>query len=449
MAPTELDRKKMQLQQEIARLSGAITRHSHSSSYHPYHSNPSHNTRGGRGRGALRGRGRGLGRGASNSYSLDLRATNQIAKAKPTTGGTGVQEEGEIMPEPAQETSSSNTWVITNRAGNRSLMTAGKRAQLQAKSTKSLQNRNKKPRGRLHIQALPSLQAGGTPRVFVDKVSYEFNVGGKGLKRLSDYQVPNTLEWYVENGKTIKVLDVKYKFQPNGDLAPLKSAQGRLCPTFTKTGRCRKAHICRSIHDPNRVTACFNFLRGRCELGDALCPLSHKPTAHNTPSCVRFQALSYCTRPNCPFPHVKVAADAPICEDFAYLGWCDKEEGTCQDLHSWDCPEFWSTGKCSKGKKCRLRHTVRAELGRAQQAAAAAAVEGAEQKAEGAKAEPGGFEEQTEFIEFDEGAPALPQSDDEDSDDDSDEDESDGKQKDSADGSESESSDDDDVEILF
>ncbi|ODN99184.1 hypothetical protein I350_07343 [Cryptococcus amylolentus CBS 6273] len=444
MAPTELERKKLQLQQEIARLSGAITRHSHSAA-HPYHNTPSYAGRGGRGRGAARGRGRGRGRGASNSYSLDLRAINKGPTSTSTATVTGVREEGEILSEPAQS-SSSNNWVATNRAGSRSLMTVGKRAQLHAESTKPMRNSSKKTRGRLHIQALPSLQAGGTPRVFVDKVSYEFNAGGKGLRRTSEYQIPNTLEWYIENGKTIKVLDVKYKFQPNGNLVPLRPA---LCPTFTKTGRCRKAHICRSIHDPNRVTACFNFLRGRCELGDVLCPLSHTPTAHNTPSCVRFQALSYCTRANCPFPHVKVAADAPICEDFAHVGWCDKEEGTCQDLHSWDCPEFWSTGKCSKGKKCRLRHTVRAELGRAQQAAAAAAVENVEKnKANGTKAEPGGFEEQTEFIEFDEGAPAMPQSDDDDSDDDSDDDESDGKQEVSADDSESDS-DDDDVKIIF
>jgi len=56
---------------------------------------------------------------------------------------------------------------------------------------------------------------------------------------------------------------------------------------------------------------------------------------------------------------VKVADNAKICEAFSREGWCDKAEGTCEDLHGWECGEWRETGKCSRGKGCGLRHVLR------------------------------------------------------------------------------------------
>ncbi|OWZ35535.1 CCCH zinc finger protein [Cryptococcus neoformans c45] len=474
------DAEKKRIQLEIARLSGAIHRHTHNAAYHPYKSAypPVRGHSRGRGRGAASTRGHG--RGGRGAYSLDLRAQNQAVSAPgsqastPTGAGSTTQagpstekEEGEIEPEAPVQSAAS--WVNTARSGHRSLMTAEKRAQLQAnsvyktsKSSASLKPPGKGRQPRLKVKAVPVPD--GTPRVFIDGVTYEFNSGGKGLKRTSEYKQPNTLQWYIDSPKPrlVSVLGIKYRFQPNGDLTLPKSnvpRKGQLCPYFSKTGRCRKGHICKAIHDPDRVAACPNFLRGRCELGP-ICPLSHNPTAHNTPSCTRFQALSYCTRPNCPYPHVKVSNDAPICEDFAFTGWCDTAEGECPNLHSYDCPEFWSTGKCPRGAKCKLRHTLRAEKGRV---AKTETTKEEEKKSKKTEAPPGSFEEQTEFIVFDdEGSPGLAlseseeddeeENDDDDEDEDEDEDEEDededghGKQEASADEKDES---DEDVKILF
>ncbi|AAW45653.1 hypothetical protein CNBH1360 [Cryptococcus deneoformans B-3501A] len=451
------DAEKKRIQLEIARLSGAIHRHTHNASYHPYKSAypPARGHPRGRSRGTASSRGRG--RGGRGAYSLDLRAQNQAASASgsqastPTGAGSSAQagpntekEEGEIDPEPPAQPAAS--WVKTARSGHQSLMTAEKRAQLQAnsvyKTSKSLASMKPPGKGRqprLKIKAVPVPD--GTPRVFIDGVTYEFNPGGKGLKRTSDYKQPNTLQWYIDSPKPrlVSVLGIKYRFQPNGDLTLPKSnvpRRGQLCPYFSKTGRCRKGHICKAIHDPDRVAACPNFLRGRCELGP-ICPLSHRTTAHNTPSCTRFQALSYCTRPNCPYPHVKVSNDAPICEDFAFTGWCDTAEGECPNLHSYDCPEFWSTGKCPRGAKCKLRHTLRAEKGRV---AKPESTKEEEKKSKKTEVPPGSFEEQTEFIVFDdEGSPGLALSESEEDD----EEENDDDEEENDEGDEDEDEDED------
>ena len=56
-----------------------------------------------------------------------------------------------------------------------------------------------------------------------------------------------------------------------------------------------------------------------------------------------------------------MAKDAPVCEAFARGGWCDKPPGTCGELHAWECQEFREKGNCSRGRKCGLRHVLRAE----------------------------------------------------------------------------------------
>lgn len=135
-------------------------------------------------------------------------------------------------------------------------------------------------------------------------------------------------------------------------------------------------------------------------------------------------------------------------------------EGECPNLHSYDCPEFWSTGKCPRGAKCKLRHTLRAEKGRV---AKTETTKEEEKKSKKTEAPPGSFEEQTEFIVFDdEGSPGLAlseseeddeeENDDDEEDEDEDEDEEDededghGKQEASADEKDES---DEDVKILF
>lgn len=159
---------------------------------------------------------------------------------------------------------------------------------------------------------------------------------------------------------------------------------------FPLTGRCERALTCPYQHIPDRLAICPRFLRGACTLGDA-CPLSHTPSAHNTPSCVYFQASASCPRGDkCVYPHVVVTDDAPVCEAFAREGWCDLEAGTCPELHIWECPEYHATGKCSRGKRCGLRHVLHSEKNRAAAAAAKAAAPAVD--------DANAFDEQTEFI---------------------------------------------------
>jgi hypothetical protein len=164
-----------------------------------------------------------------------------------------------------------------------------------------------------------------------------------------------------------------------------------LHPDIADPGRCNRALTCPYTHDPLRVAICPKFLRGTCPNTPSTCPLSHSPNPHNTPSCIHFQATSSCRNgSSCIYPHVKVAEDAPVCEAFARGGWCDQPAGTCPELHVWECGEWRSTGTCSRGAKCGLRHVLRAEGSRPR------------------PAEEGGFDEQDDFIGLDHGTPADP-----------------------------------------
>ncbi|EKD00453.1 hypothetical protein A1Q2_05290 [Trichosporon asahii var. asahii CBS 8904] len=165
----------------------------------------------------------------------------------------------------------------------------------------------------------------------------------------------------------------------------------RPCRYYTKTGRCERALTCPYQHIPDRLAICHQFLKGTCQLGDN-CPLSHTPSAHNTPSCSRFQATSSCYKGDkCIYPHVRVADDAPVCEAFAREGWCDKPAGTCPELHFWECPEWHAKGTCSRGRKCGLRHVLRAEKTKTKGAPAP-------EPPTAAAAAEGGFDDQAEFI---------------------------------------------------
>lgn len=112
---------------------------------------------------------------------------------------------------------------------------------------------------------------------------------------------------------------------------------------------------------------------------------------------------------------MKVADDAPVCELFARGGWCDRDAGTCPELHVWECGEWRAKGVCSRGGKCGLRHVLRAEQGKGSEQEAAKDGLKSEQElfedTNGVKVPvEGGFEEQDEFIEFDHGTPADPES---------------------------------------
>lgn len=111
-----------------------------------------------------------------------------------------------------------------------------------------------------------------------------------------------------------------------------------------------------------------------------------------------------------------MADDAPVCELFARGGWCDREAGTCPELHVWECGEWRAKGVCSKGGKCGLRHVLRAEQGKgSEQEAAKDGLNGEQEMfadTKGVKVPvEGAFEEQDEFIVFDHGTPADPESD--------------------------------------
>ncbi|WVW86326.1 hypothetical protein I302_108368 [Kwoniella bestiolae CBS 10118] len=436
MAPlTPAERQKLLLQQEIAKLSGAISRHSTSStssSYHPY-----------RGRGFARGyappRGRGRGRGGrGGSYALDLRQTNkQSSSAEPSrpsssasaypTSQVEEKEAGEVDPSPpasdppvAGPSGTSSTWVKgKGKSGNMSLMTAERSAQLKTQ-------RQTKPRIPPQIQIINSLAtASGDKRVVIDGVVFQFEQDGKKLTRIGE--APSSAGHHTPTRKSLSFGGEKYRRTSRGNLILKRngstSKSNQLCRYFTKTGRCNFGLTCPHIHDPTKVTICSRYLRGTCTLGNS-CPLSHTPSTHNTPSCVRFQSTSNCSKPNCPYPHVKVSSDAPVCEDFAKIGWCDKEPGTCEELHVWECQEFREKGTCSKNGKCGLRHVVRAEVNRP--------VEPSDERPRHGE---GGFEEQDSFIEFDQGSPGLI----------SDEDGEEAEEGDSGSGIESEESDSEDA----
>ncbi|EJT45238.1 hypothetical protein A1Q1_06376 [Trichosporon asahii var. asahii CBS 2479] len=265
----------------------------------------------------------------------------------------------------------------------------------------------------------------GQKRVVIDGVVFQFEQDGKKLTRIGGMphrlstadtsELPGTKK-DVNNTPTrhsLKYQGENFRRTKRGNLIsrstcgnlpeqqavtdhPRASARRaeqakRPCRYYTKTGRCERALTCPYQHIPDRLAICHQFLKGTCQLGDN-CPLSHTPSAHNTPSCSRFQATSSCYKGDkCLYPHVRVADDAPVCEAFAREGWCDTPAGTCPELHIWECPEWHAKGTCSRGRKCGLRHVLRAEKTKTKGASAPeppTATAGAE----------GGFDDQAEFI---------------------------------------------------
>ncbi|WOO80996.1 Zinc finger CCCH domain-containing protein 3 [Vanrija pseudolonga] len=457
------ERQKLLLQQEIAKLSGAITSysqsssssHHHQSSYHPYRGYPS---RGSSYRGAPRGRGgRGRGgRGRGGSYSLDLRGNNASGSSTPVdrpTTGPSEREEGEVTPpvedaapKPAAE---SSNWVKkTSKGGNMSLMTVDKSNKLSSRPRPP-----RPPKVPAHIQVLQSStdsSPGGTQgkRVVIDGVIFEFAEDGQKLVRLQELE-PKKNATSTPTRQSLKYAGEQYRRTKRGDLVSRSTLAARRaeqakkpCRYWTKTGRCERALTCPYKHTPGRIAICPAFMYDKCDRGNN-CPLSHTPSAHNAPSCARFQATSTCYKGDkCKFPHVRVADDAPVCEAFAREGWCDEEAGTCPELHIWECPEFHDKGTCSRGARCGLRHILRAEKAKKTAAAVAAAAPAAARPTSSGAA-PAAFDDQSEFIGFPGEVFSETDEDEDDEDDEEDEEDSD---EEAGDDSDEEMDEDESVE---
>lgn len=125
----------------------------------------------------------------------------------------------------------------------------------------------------------------------------------------------------------------------------------------TRAGLCSR-HGCRYLHDPHKQALCKRWLyKDECPKGE-FCPLSHKTSPHNSPTCLHFQD-GRCKHDNCRFAHVRINPAAPNCEAFGRLGYCEKGN-SCSELHAHECPSFSNTGVCPSGDKCRLGHVHRA-----------------------------------------------------------------------------------------
>ena len=103
---------------------------------------------------------------------------------------------------------------------------------------------------------------------------------------------------------------------------------------------------------------------------------------------------------------MRVSEDAPVCEAFAREGWCEKEAGTCEEMHVWECGEWRDKGTCSRGATCGLRHVLRVEKGKAsvEEADAVGLEEYQEMSGKIVRVE-GGFDDGAEFIELGIGYP--------------------------------------------
>ncbi|KAL7421368.1 hypothetical protein Q5752_004253 [Cryptotrichosporon argae] len=382
--PTASERQRALLQQEIAKLSGAISQHASRSGTHPsYH--PYRGSTRGASRGGYRPRGKADRRGGA-SYSLDLR---NAAAGPSTSVAPSVTGLSSVAAHPGTaEGTQGKEWI--KGSGGMSLMTVEKRKQLAAKKRVPPQ-----------IQPVASTDSSEGKRVVIDGVVFKFEDGGKKLTRVDDAATASPTRHSLTYGGE------RFRRTKKGNLIsrPSRAEQADMpCRFFTKTGRCQRALTCPYKHDPSRLAICPRFLRGTCPLTAATCALSHVPSAHNTPSCVHFQRTASCSRPNCVYPHVRVANDSLVCEDFARGGWCDREEGTCPNLHVWECPEWRASGTCERvkrGARCGLPHIIRAEVGRAEVAAQA----GVAASAEGDTGA-GGFEDQAEFIGLGPGEPS-------------------------------------------
>jgi len=114
----------------------------------------------------------------------------------------------------------------------------------------------------------------------------------------------------------------------------------------------------RSTHTRFTVPSRLAAPQSLCD--DPACPYSHRVDPDKMPVCVHF-LQGVCAREPCPYSHVRVAPDAPVCDDFV-AGFCPRGLA-CPRLHTLVCPEFSATGRCAKGKRCRLKHPAKPRQG--------------------------------------------------------------------------------------
>ncbi|XP_066936656.1 probable serine/threonine-protein kinase nek3 [Clytia hemisphaerica] len=133
-----------------------------------------------------------------------------------------------------------------------------------------------------------------------------------------------------------------------------KTNKTKYCLFYNRFGKCKRGEECPFIHDPSKVAVCTRFLRGTCK--DEQCPFSHKVDPSKMPVCSYF-LLGKCTKDDCPYRHVNVSEDADVCQDFLN-GYCALDD-KCKKKHVLECQEFMNSGKCSKGKTCKLYHRTR------------------------------------------------------------------------------------------
>ncbi|CAN6674380.1 hypothetical protein TRVA0_052S00914 [Trichomonascus vanleenenianus] len=182
--------------------------------------------------------------------------------------------------------------------------------------------------------------------VEINGVVYKTSKHGSKLVREGIPEGDSTPKKAVVNG-------VPYVRTKSGNLMRPKHID-KACPYYTKTGTCGRGLSCPYKHDNNHISICKHWLMGKCNRPD--CTLSHKPTAHNSPLC-QFYLKGNCTSDNCKYTHMDVPAGAPVCREFAIDGYCE-EGDKCKKRHVFECPDFASTGSCSR-HGCKLKHILR------------------------------------------------------------------------------------------
>uniref|UniRef100_A0A3P9GZJ9 Zinc finger CCCH domain-containing protein 3 n=1 Tax=Oryzias latipes TaxID=8090 RepID=A0A3P9GZJ9_ORYLA len=134
-----------------------------------------------------------------------------------------------------------------------------------------------------------------------------------------------------------------------------KKQQKQYCMYYNRFGKCNRGTSCTFIHDPDKVAVCTRFLRGTCKREDGTCPFSHKVSKEKMPVCSYF-LKGICNNSDCPYSHVYVSSKAEVCEDFV-KGYCPEGE-KCKKKHTLVCSDFFKTGSCSRGSRCKLHYKV-------------------------------------------------------------------------------------------
>eukprot|EP00871_Galdieria_phlegrea_P006103 jgi/Galph1/980/GphlegSOOS_G5715.1 len=125
------------------------------------------------------------------------------------------------------------------------------------------------------------------------------------------------------------------------------------CLFYSRFGLC-KNRSCTYAHDRDKVSICRKFISGTCTGSN--CNLLHSLDKNKMPVCLKFLG-GLCANEDCPYLHVNVGRKAEVCSDFSLKGFCALG-ASCNKVHTWDCLDFWRSGKCQHRDKCHLRHKL-------------------------------------------------------------------------------------------